>query len=610
MPHTVWCMTVIVLKFGVHYRWAHPALLDEQLRLAHSLREDLVTQQLDYEAAVKAVWSSYPAVATTETELAAADSAALEAASALAKARSEQGTKRVLGPVPEELADTRRRAKAARIARREAIAAVREDALPRLSALAEDLRAAQKALYADYCQQRGLYWATFNDVVDHNRTAVKRVAADRKAGKPATLRHHRFDGSGTIAVQLQRPSGVPPRTPARIADDLAGKWRNVFTMPFVAEAEWQAMPRAQQRKAGRMVARMRCGTGWVEIPVQAHRMFPDDADITGARLTVQRVAGSYRAHLTVTAKVPDPHPVTDGPSVALHLGWRTDGDHVTVGTWRSSAALDVPADLRHVFTTSPGGLTGTVRLPQRLFDRLAALDTIRSERDLALGAVRTSLVDWLKVVGPQAHPRRDEQMSAHDVAHWRSPARFAALATAWRNLPPTAPGGPQMAALLEAWRQNDRASWERQEHGRAKASGYRTDLYRQVAALIAQTAAVVVVDDMSVRDIASLKSDLPNEVEQRIAHRRTVAAPGTLREAVTTACAREGVGVLTVAAAGLSRIHAGCGHENPADGRYAARPVRCDGCGVDYDPDLSATVLMLARAVTPTTPNAGSTRIA
>lgn len=145
----------------------------------------------------------------------------------------------------------------------------------------------------------------------------------------------------------------------------------------------------------------------------------------------------------------------------------------------------------------------------------------------------------------------------------------------------------------------DRRLWESSEHGRRRALGRRDDLYRQVAAVLAAQAATVVVDDTGIADLARgavSRSDLPNQTQQAIDRRRDHAAPGFLRQAVVSAAARDGVEVVTVPAAGLSRVHANCGHENPADDRYLTRPVRCDGCGADYDPDASATVLMLRRA--------------
>lgn len=591
-------MSVIVYKFGVHYRWALPPVLMEQLRLAHDLREDLVSRQMAYEASVKEIWSSYPTVATVEARLAQAEADAETAAVEVSKQRAAQRTKRITGPAVEALRAARSAVKQARTDRRTEIAAVYEDAKSRLDTL-QVIHRDLKPLYAEYTA-RGLYWATFNDVAAHHQVAVRRIAADRAAGKPAALRHHRFDGSGTIAVQLQRVTGAPARTPAALADNAAGRWRNVFTIPWTHPDEWDGLTRSQQRQAGRVTARMRCGDSHIDVPVQVHRMLPSDADVTGVRLTVRRVAGSIRAHLAVTAKVADPVPVTDGPTVAVHLGWRDDESAVTVATWRADQPLDVPFDMRHYFHADSGSRSGTIRLPHRVADRIMRADDGRSERDLKLDALRERLVAWLAHNGPVPHPYRDgEVITAADVARWRSPRRFAVLAHAWRSQSPAAEDGMQMAAALEEWRRSDRAAWESQEHGRDAAIGHRSDLYRQVAAVIADQAGALVIDKTSVAKIAAKDSDLPGDVERRIARRRATSAPGELRAAVVSACTREGVPVTAVDSAGLSRIHAACGHINPADGRYLSRGVHCDGCGSTYDQDESATALMLARASDP-----------
>jgi transposase len=121
-----------------------------------------------------------------------------------------------------------------------------------------------------------------------------------------------------------------------------------------------------------------------------------------------------------------------------------------------------------------------------------------------------------------------------------------------------------------------------------------------VAAALARQCGRVVVDDTGVAALAArarVRSELPHDAQARIDRRRDHAAPGSLREAVVAAASREGVTVEVVPAAGLSRTHARCGHQNPADDRYLSRTVVCDGCGARYDPNRSATVLMLRAAL-------------
>lgn len=592
--------TVIVQTMGVPSRWKMPDQLLDQLRLARGLSNELVERRHAYEQAVRDIWSSYPAVRTAETALAAAETEAEAAKEAVAAERARLRTKRVTGPIADRAKSAYAAVKKARAARRDAIAEVRDAAEDRLREAADRLKAEHKALYQRYCTNGDLYWATFNAVVDHHKTAVKTVQRLQSQGLPAQLRFHRFDGTGTIAVQLQRQDGVPPRTPATVADP-DGRWRNVLQLPWLdPDGVWDQMTRAEQRRAGRIEARIRCGSAagepaWITVPLQAHRWLPAGADITGAQLTVTRTAGHLRARLAVTAKVPAAVPVTGGPTVALHLGWLREDAGTRVATWRSTAPLDIPGELAGVMAAGPDARTGTIVVPALIAARLDRHAETKSVRDLSLAAVRDKLVSWLTEHGPATY--RDSEITAGEVSRWKSPARFAALATAWRADPPDR--GEEIAGVLEMWRAADRRLWESSEHGRRRALGRRDDLYRQVAAVLAAQAATVVVDDTGIADLARgavSRSDLPNQTQQAIDRRRDHAAPGFLRQAVVSAAARDGVEVVTVPAAGLSRVHANCGHENPADDRYLTRPVRCDGCGADYDPDASATVLMLRRA--------------
>lgn len=588
-------MAVAVYKYGVHYRWSQalPDVLKGQLRLVHDLREDLVTLELAHEEAVKDVWSSQPTVAAAESALSDAEAAAEAAAAEVAKQRQMQRTKRITGPAADTLRSARAAVAAARAARRAAIADVKDAATDRIVELNDSLRAAQKAKYAEYCQEDDLYWATFNDVLDHHRTAVKLVKAKRAAGEPAALRHHHFDGTGTIAVQLQRQAGQPQRTPETISDDQTGKWRNVLVLPWTDPDGWDDLSRADQRRLGRVTARMRCGAGHIAIPLQMHRMLPADADIVGARLTVSREGSDLRAHLSVTAKVGEPEPVTSGPDVAIHFGWRDSEEGPTVARWRSTGPIDIPDDmLKFMLPDQTDGRSGRIVMPRRIFSRVEQTDAIRAGRDTEINVLREHLVAWLSSHGPVPHPTRDgEEISAADAARWKSPGRFAALALAWRDVHPD--GAAQIAAELESWRVADKRLWLSAAHGRGKALRWRDDLYRQVAALLSDQAGRIVIDDTHFGKVATAKTDVPNTVAQPASKRRAYAAPGTLRSAITAAAVRDGVSVSEVSHKGMSIVHAACGTTNAYDDRYLSTVVTCDGCGATYDQDDNALTLLL-----------------
>ena len=109
---------------------------------------------------------------------------------------------------------------------------MKDNAAQRLRERTATLLAAQKQLYRRYCQDNDLYWATYNDVFRNHKTAVQRIRRQRLEAKPATLRHHRFDGTGTITVQLQRTAAMPPRSP-RLLSDPAGRYHNFLVLPWI-----------------------------------------------------------------------------------------------------------------------------------------------------------------------------------------------------------------------------------------------------------------------------------------------------------------------------------------------------------------------------------------
>lgn len=581
---------VMVFRFGAPTRGGQHAyrLPDRavaQLRLGHELGNRLVELALRKDERIAVVWSMYPQVAAAEAVLAAAEEKAQQAARAVAQAKIAQRTRTPTDPAVDDLRAARKAAKEARIARREAIASVVTDAKAHLEAAVTEHRAAVKALYGEFVQARGLYWATHNDLVDHSRAADRRVSEMRKQGRPARRRFRPWDGSGTLAVQLQRGAGEPLRTPELLASG-GGKWRTVLQLPA---------------ETGPGVVRFGLGSKLppIEIPVKIHRLIPPAADIIGARLVVERVAGRQVISVHLTAKIPvGSKKDGDGPTIAVHLGWRRDGENrsVRVASWRSDTDLTVPDRLRNLVVKDTSA-SGRIILPGAWRDRMNEFDQVRSVRDLALNQIRDQLVAWLRENPPQEANADQRVVTIGQVHAWRSSARFARLALEWRDHPPR--GGEKIAAQLESWRRADRAAWEREANGREKAIGRRRDAYQQAAAWLASTAAMIVVEDT---DLAALigrskRGTLPGVVEDRAAAQRVDAAPGELRTAIVTAAAREQMPVVVVKHQAITLTHHECGHANPADERWAAdEKVLCDGCGRVFDQDSNATRGMLARA--------------
>lgn len=503
---------------------------------------------------------------------------------------------------------------------------------------------------------------SYNAVLASHQVAVQLVGRRRQAGQPAQLQPHRYDGSGLIAVQLQRESGGvptetrgriiemaaarmrpgaiaaalaeeghpgyspgtvavivraieagrgvprrkppdPPRSPDLIASG-AGRWRNVLQLrPWMPPGEFGELPRWRRREIGRTGEAVIAvgGRKTVTVPVTVHRMIPADAEIISAELVITRTAGQWDAALCVTVRIPDPAPAAAGPAVAVHVGWRKRGDgSVRVAVWASPVPLAVPDLLRAVAVPYDGGRRGEIIVPAPWADRAGWAPAVRGIRDALMQACRDGVACWLREQ-PQEHGP-----AAAEVARWRSPGRLAALALAWQVRPPRGDGADWAAASLEAWRRRDRHLWEAEAHDRDQLLRRRDDTWRNVAAWLAAAAGRIIADDSDLAALRQRGDDgdedpaLPAAKARKARARAALSAPGRLRQYVIQAAARRGVPVSEVEAAWLTRT---CprGHQaHEADARYArSAVVACPECLTKYDQDMQAAEMMLTRAATP-----------
>lgn len=640
-------------------RYGLPQQVTSQLELAWSMRQDLITLRLQHEAAVKAMWATVGAVAKIEARLAAAEE---RAAAAEERARAAHSRDRSLATDPETAADLRairREAKELRLARRAAIAEARPGKKAEIEQLKAAHREAVTACRREYAA-RGLHWGTYNAVLTDHSAAVQLVEKRRAEGHPARLRHRRHDGTGTIAVQLQREQGVTPqeraqitalaaegKTPGQIAAETGrqartvalilrrknataspgrqpdpprspellasgqGKWRNVLQLrPWMPPEEFAALSCAQRRRIARTgeVVLAVGGAQTVTLPVSVHRMLPAEGEVVSAELTVTRTAGQWNAAVTLVVQTADPDPAEGHPPVALHCGWRQRGDgSVRVGTWAFPQPLRVPAHLAHLAIPHDGGRWGEIIVPASWVDHAGYPPSLRGIRDTAMDPVREKAADWLT-----GHPQ-DDGPAAADVRRWRSPDRLYELALRWREAPPAGDGGPEIAALLEAWRVRDRHLWEAQAHTSQQLTARRDDAWRNVAAWLTAAASILITDDSDYArlrrkgDPAEEHPVMPGEQQRKARARAALAAPGRLRQLMVTAAARRGVTVRESKSAYLTRRCPFCGETGTkTDRRYvAAAVVTCPHCRLGYDQDRSAAAIMLAHADGEATINPG-----
>lgn len=576
-----------VYKFAIHGDLPQEAI--EEVQRAHHLWNQLVALHHTYESRIAEVWAGFP-------ELAVLNAQVMEQEDLLIKLKAEASEARKQArstTIPSEL---RGRVKAARdtlrdvkAVRRHVKEATYEAAKPALAVARSEMNASVKASYRSSVNG-GLYWASYNDVLARFRTAQQELRAKRRQGLPAQLRFHRWRGEGTIAVQLQRGADQVAPTPTVVADP-ESPWKNVMSLtPALDPVKWATMPLGDRRRAARQgLLQFRVGSGdhaaHVEVPVVLHRPIPPKAEIKLLKISRRLSAGKPKVFVSVVVRLPVVPARTEGSLVTVHLGWRSLGNGSTRVAVISGMTDSVPREVREagvvrdhgdwmeVVTPGPIGRKGG--WAQTLV-RTTATQGIQSRH---LDALRADLVEWLI-----DHPEVEEPAAA-TVMNWRSPRRFEQLRKQWETTPPEDSNG--IVERLRAWHLQDSHLWTWKVAEHQQIIACRDDMWKKVAAWICTSAALVRLDGWNVTAITPPVED-PDGWQERLARaQRMVAAPATLRNAISKAAMARGVQVERVDGP-VSQTHYGCGGALDADARKASLMVRCSECGLMVDQDRSA----------------------
>ncbi len=595
----------------VVYRYGCPATADfdeaalAQLRLAHDLRNELVAIYRRHEDAVADAWATRPEVAEISAELGAREERLREVLERVRASKVHARSQVVPAGLRHDATEARRLLRQSKEMLRVAKNSAFADLRPVFAALSDHMRADRKATYAEWVQKRGLYWATYNDVVSHFDATIKAISRMRLEGRPADVRFHRFDGTGTLTVQLQREARDGPRTPEVLASGTS-KWRNVIRLPALAD-EWEHMARSDRRRAGRVTVQMRVGRNesgqpqWLEVPTILHRPIPREADVAQVQVTRRRVAGQHRLGLTFTCRLPAVEPADPSrPTVAIDVGWRSLGDgRIRVATVEATASPEpivVPDHLRDVLRFRDGGRQGEVTLPASWTAQFVQVKQLSGMRARNLEALRGRLAEWFDDHRDAIDPL---ELDLSALVKWRAPGQFAALALRWRTL--RVDGDKEIFDEIEAWRRTDRHLWEWQEHQRRQLLDRRSDAWRVLGALLADRFSTIVVQDIDIAAMSRVPMVESGDEQRDMLARaqRVLAAPGALRQAVVHAAQRRGVKVVAADSRGLSTVHHRCGKDLSRQVDFAAGVwVLCAHCDETFDQDINACRRLLESAIT------------
>lgn len=541
-------------------------LVDEQLRLANSYRNNLVeNERRRREQIQQARRERFPQLADLETALAAIDEEIAAARTAM-KAASAQARRRVK---PAEqiaaLADLRGRQKTLREQYRAAREAANTDA---------DLLAAWDAI-----------GTAANDEVRRLRAAC-RLAWGTYLVVEASVPHQgdaprfqRFDGTGRIAVQLQ---ATQPLTTDGIYQDRDQRLQ-LTALPDRTDAireitGGQDLNHPLRDRWGKsdVALRLRIGTNenrraiWATFPIVMHRPLPPGAAVKWVYLIRRKRATAFvwQAVFVLSRDAwPAKQPKEAQGAAGMDVGWRKVEQGLRVATW-----------------TSDDGQKGAIVIPEERLELWREVERIQSDRDIHFNAAKMRLATFLGGNAPLPEWMRAE---AATLTHWRSPRRLAGYVLRWRD--DRQLGDEAAFAALNGWRKRDKMAYQHQERLSLRNQRWRDQFYREALRDQGAGHRILYVEKLRVSDMRRVQQaeEDPNGV---IVRYRNIAAIGRL---LALAVEHFESNAVKVDAALTTITHAGCGHVNRGIDK---RPqwLTCEWCDVAFDQDENAAANLLA----------------
>lgn len=386
----------------------------------------------------------------------------------------------------------------------------------------------------------GLFWGTYNDM-------IQRADTGRKKGE---LQFRRYAGDGTLTAQIMGGAAV---------GKCVGADHTFFRIDAAIDGQrWR-------------MARMRIGSSadrspvWLAIPIVYHRDIPANALIKSVSITKQ----GNRYSLNVTVTLPQTVERSDGPAIAMDLGWRKLDRGDRVGYWRDTADAH-----------------GEVVVSRKDLSAFGEIKRHRSTCDLMHNEILPPICAWLDGVELSA----DWKDRTRALSQWRSSDRLAALVRWWADN--RLPEDGEVFTAAVAWREQylHLANWWRSLS--TKVRGRIREQYRIFAASLARRYATLYLEDFDLREV--VRDPLPesNDVKTASSSERQKVSPSELRAALVNACQREGVRVVKLPAEYTTSACHVCGHHEKWD-QAAEVMHKCSRCETMWDQDHNAAINLL-----------------
>lgn len=381
------------------YRCAHPIRAQRDDTGRHMLDDEAFAACLAEQQRARALWDRLVDIDTeaarTETDIARANVPAIAAVIDRIIALKAQ-----LAPLFEARAIDRKKARKKITTQHDAaideLSAQRREARAELWAALKQWRAehretvgaletARRQFVVEARQTSGLYWGTYNQVLDDY--ARSRARGFKTGWRPRKSDPAREDGC--LTVQIQRTRSGLGAAPGELFD---GSVSALQLAPVPAAAHDPDTPRGERGRLCRTRMQMRIDAAGtlVTLPLVLHRPLPPVARVKKAQLTWRRVGTRIEWQLALTVTQPAQHVAHAYPEAycGIDVGWRKLIDGAVRVAWiagsdGASRSIEQAAEWH-------AGMDHAEALQGRIDD--LDLDRLRSREALEMVGLRSRLL--------------------------------------------------------------------------------------------------------------------------------------------------------------------------------------------------------------------------
>lgn len=553
-----------IFSYGAKAPTENLELVSQQMALAHRYRNRLVELEFERRAKVnQSLRELSPNLLQLEADLQAAESA-LDGARTNIRENHKQDRKRTGGTTESKrlVAEARQELRDLRVKRKETRTALFQS--DPWKAKQEEIDAWTNAESKRLRSECGVFWGSY--------LFVEQSCSGLRRGAPPKFM--RWNGDGHLAVQIQ--GGMTP-------EEAFGCLDNRLRIKPLPDDAYRV--RASDGKLAPIRSKCRTlvhfriestDTGkpiWAGVPITLHRPLPQDARIKWVHLIRKRIATKCEWKVQFVLSRPSGWDQPDRAKtgrVGIDVGWRMNKDR----------------SLRVAYYIGDDGGQGELTLPADWLHEMRRTEKIHGYRDDRLNIVRPRLARWLDF-----QPTKPDWLveGAANLAQWKSPARFAALAFRWKEN--RFSGDETVYKWLEVWRRRDRHLYEFEANLRDQLQHRREDIYRVFVAKMRRAYKTAVIEDMDLRDYHKLpeaeNDNVPQYERDMLKTHLRDACLSLLRRCLVESMAE----IVAVPAENTTRECPRCFVVTVFDSRKLDKP--CQGCGMVEDQDkVAATVLL------------------